>query len=416
MEEKERKAAEIDFAAFEKSRREQGNGLDSSMTGTDDPAINADEEQNFSELLERQIDDADSFRNIFWVDYRNDCCVRNTPGDPIYQLMISPENISDSYMNIGASRSRFQCFPVREISKSINEYGEIVQASEFEAHDRQVQSSVKNNAKSDMEDDTVRSKLKSSNSSSEALAVPFKWESEAVPIVFKCSRKYIPGFAGLSDGRSLKTIINRINPRKLVLVGGSTDATEFLLNHFMLSADGLDAFAPKLLENINVSSSMNLMPAIISEILLNQIRVSYLQDYEISRLQAQVHIKEAAVDVDVDDNNTMEIATNSTTTSSSSTTTTKTSLEYELIPVPLALVPPGPTLMIGDIKLSDLRRLLSSKYASIKAEFTASGDLICNDKILVKKDQTSGQFFVEGPICKEYYQIRNSLYENIVMV
>ena len=395
-EEKERKAAEAAFAAFEKARREQGGDF-SGDSIVDDAAMGGDEDQNLSELLERQIDDAAAFRNIFWVDYRNDWLVKSNPNDPINHLLKSPESLSNYYLNVGTAKNRFQSFPVREISKTINEYGEVVTASEFERPEIMPKIYKTMATSNDKKYTNIKTKEESLGSS-----IPFKWSCQIVPVNVKCSKKIIQGFTGLSDGRSLKTIISRINPRKLLIVGGSSDATGFLLNHYRMSSEGIEAHAPKIHESINASSSLNLLSAIISEALLNQLRVSYSQDYEVAYLNAKVKLRNLPdaeshemQDIDVD------AAVNST---------------YELVPTSLSMIPPGPSTMIGDIKLSELRRLLSISQASIKSEFTSSGDLICNGKILVKKDQSSGELCIEGPLCKEYYQIRNIFYKSVITV
>jgi cleavage and polyadenylation specificity factor subunit 2 len=396
-EEKERKAAEAAFAAFEKARRETGGDF-SGDSIVDDAAMGGDDDQNLSELLERQIDDAAAFRNIFWVDYRNDWLVRSNPNDPITHLLKSPELLSNYYLNVGTAKNRFQSFPVREISKTVNEYGEVVTATEFERPEVIPKISKTVTASDEKKSTTKKKKEESSGSS-----IPFKWTCQIVPVNVKCSKKIIQGFTGLSDGRSLKTIISRINPRKLLIVGGSNDATGFLLNHYRMSSEGIEAHAPKVHESINASSSLNLLSAIISEALLNQLSVSYSHDYEVTYLNAKVKHRnltdtessEMQEDIDVD------VAVSTT---------------YELVPASLSMVPPGPSTIIGDIKLSELRRLLSISHASIKSEFTSSGDLICNGKVLVKKDQSSGELYIEGPLCKEYYQIRNIFYKSVITV
>lgn len=393
-EEKERKAAETAFAAFEKARREQGGDFSSDLLGADDPDLGGDDDQNLSELLERQIDDANAFRNIFWVDYRNDWIVRSNPNDLINNLFTTPELLSNHYIFLGTAKNRFQSFPVREISKTVNEYGEVVHASEFEVAGNSAKVAKLTSSTADKGNIQNTSKEETSVSS-----VPFKWTCKNISIPIKCSRKSIPGFSGLSDGRSLKTIISRINPRKLLIVGGSADATGFLLNHYKMSSEGIEAHAPKIHETVNVSSSLNLLSAVISEALLNQLRVSYSQDYEVAHLNAKVRIK-AIVDA----------------SSEMQDVETSTETIYELVPASLSAIHPCPIIVIGDVKLSELRRSLSVKHTSIKTEFTSTGDLICNSKILVKKDQSTGQLFLEGPLCKEYYQIRNLFYKNVTMV
>lgn len=396
-EEKERKAAEAAFAAFERSRREQGGDF-SGDSIVDDAAMGGDDDQNLSELLERQIDDAAAFRTIFWVDYRNDWLVRSNPNDPINHLLKSPEILSNLYLNIGTAKNRFQSFPVREISKTVNEYGEVVTALEFDRLEV-VPKISKTTTTAPNEEKSANKKKKEKSSDS---SIPFKWSCQIVPVNVKCSKKIIQGFSGLSDGRSLKTIISRINPRKLLIVGGSYDATGFLLNHYRMSSEGIEAHAPKVHESINVSSSLNLLSAIISEALLNQLRVSYSHDYEVAYLNARVKLRTTP---DAVSNEMQDIDVDTTVNST-----------YELVPTSLSKIPPGPSTMIGDIKLSELRRLLSISHSSIRSEFTSSGDLICNGKILVKKDQSSGELYIEGPLCKEYYQIRNLLYKSVITV
>ena len=166
------------------------------------------------------------------------------------------------YFNIGTAKNRFQSFPIREITKIVNEYGEVVNASEFEAGDVAIKSKI---IPTSPVDNPSRKNAAYKRTEEENLIsnVPFKWECNIFPVTIKCSRKIITGFSGLSDGRSLKTIISRINPRKLLIVGGSTDATGFLLNHYRMAAEGIEAHAPKIHESINVSSSLNLLSASI---------------------------------------------------------------------------------------------------------------------------------------------------------
>lgn len=69
-----------------------------------------------------------------------------------------------------------------------------------------------------------------------------------------------------------------------------------------------------------------------------------------------------------------------------------------------------PTVMIsdGDVLLTDLRSEIIAQ--GMKAEYSAhSGysQLIINGKILVRKDQASGNINVEGPLCEDYFAVRS---------
>ncbi len=407
LEAEEKRAADAAFAAYERAHRQgvlAGDELDAFDEGSGVAAVEGGDEASLSGLLERQIDDVEAFRNIFWVDYRSDWNVK--PEDPINLLVKQPELLSDIYMQIGTPGQRFQCFPTRDVIRSVNEYGEVVSIAEFEL------------AKPvEPDNSTVASTTPSTTQPEQAKVVqpqiPFKWTCQEVGVAVKCSRRRLAGFGGLSDGRSLKTIISRINPRKLILVGGSQEATEFLYNHYKCVEDAIEVFAPRIAECINASSAMNLLSAVISEALLNQLRVSSFGDYDISHLQGRFRIKKSIKEEEEEEKEkSTEMDVDSVVVASPE----QQQVALEIAPAPLSMVPACPGVIVGDLKLSELRRYISLKYSAMNTEFSASGDLICSGKVIVKRDQGSGQIWIEGPLCKEYYQVRNSLYENVTMV
>lgn len=408
----ERKAADLAFAAYERARR------DMEFLETDEPgaitesltaAVSGEgNEENFSELLERQIENVESFRNIFWVDYRNDWNVGEGP-QLMEMLAKAPELLSDVYMSLGSSaQQRFQCFPARDVIRSVNEYGEVVSPGEFERSGNEVKEDINNKQAGKKKDEQAESVGKKQ--------VPFKWVATEQSLAVRCARKFVAGFGGLSDGRSVKTIISRINPRKLVLIGGSLEATEFLLGHYSTSAtQSIEAFAPKIGEVVNVSSAMNLISIGLADSLLNGLRVSTFQDYEIAHLLGRIknvidigNDEEDGEDVDASGEDDVEMTDAAEKSGKSET--------FEIVPAALEDLPPCPSIIVGDLKLSELRRYIGLKYASMSTEFTASGDLICGGRVLVRRDQQSGHISVEGPLCREYYQVRTSLYENVTMV
>lgn len=405
----ERKAADLAFAAYERARRDM-EFLETDEPGAITESLNAVagevNEENFSELLERQIENVESFRNIFWVDYRNDWNVGEGP-QLMEMLKRTPELLSDVYMSIGSSaQQRFQCYPARDVVRSVNEYGEVVSPSEFERSGKDAKEEAnKQVGKKDEQPESVGKKQQ----------VPFKWVATEQSLAVRCARKFVAGFGGLSDGRSVKTIISRISPRKLVLIGGSLEATEFLLGHYSTSTtQSIEAFAPRIGEVVNVSSAMNLISVGLADSLLNGLRVSTFQDYEIAHLLGRVKI---AVDNNTDDGEVVVDASGEDVEMKSEDNDNSGKSEaFEIVPAALEDLPSCPSIIVGDLKLSELRRYIGLKYASMSTEFTASGDLICGGRVLVRRDQQSGHISVEGPLCREYYQVRTSLYENVTMV
>lgn len=417
LEAEEKRAADAAFAAYERAQRQSalaGDELDfDESSGV--AAVDQDE-STLSGLLERQIDDVEAFRNIFWVDYRNDWNIK--PDDPINLLTTQPELLSDIYMQIGMPGQRFQCFPTRDVIRSVNEYGEVVSIAEFEVTKtgEAGDSSVSESNKATNSSNNTSSNTAANASTSSSPQIPFKWTCQEVSVPVKCSRRKLTGFGGLSDGRALKTIISRINPRKLILVGGGQEATEFLFNHYKFGAGGeaaIEVFAPKIAECINASSAMNLLSAVISDALLNQLRVSSFADYGVSHLQGKFRLIRDGESVESSDGGNQDSAMDIDDEVKQLTTST---MSLEIVPPPLSVIPACPSVIVGDLKLSELRRYISLKYSSMSTEFSAGGDLICGGRVIVRRDQGSGKICIEGPLCKEYYQVRNSLYENVTMV
>lgn len=62
----------------------------------------------------------------------------------------------------------------------------------------------------------------------------------------------------------------------------------------------------------------------------------------------------------------------------------------------------------GDVLLTDLRIKVIAK--SMKADYSAHAgysQLVVNGKIVVRKDQTSGEINVEGPLCEDFFSVRS---------
>lgn len=69
-----------------------------------------------------------------------------------------------------------------------------------------------------------------------------------------------------------------------------------------------------------------------------------------------------------------------------------------------------PNVMVsnGDVLLTDLRIKVIAK--SMKADYSAHAgysQLVVNGKIVVRKDQTSGEINVEGPLCEDFFSVRS---------
>uniref|UniRef100_A0A0E0CG54 Cleavage and polyadenylation specificity factor subunit 2 n=1 Tax=Oryza meridionalis TaxID=40149 RepID=A0A0E0CG54_9ORYZ len=216
-------------------------------------------------------------------------------------------------------------------------------------------------------------------------STPSKVISNEMTVQVKCSLAYMD-FEGRSDGRSVKSVIAHVAPLKLVLVHGSAEATEHLKMHCSKSSD-LHVYAPQIEETIDVTSDLCSYKVQLSEKLMSNVISKKLGEHEIAWVDAEVG--------KADDK--------------------------------LTLLPPSSTpaahksVLVGDLKLADFKQFLANK--GLQVEF-AGGALRCGEYITLRKIGDAGQkgstgsqqIVIEGPLCEDYYKIRELLYSQFYLL
>ncbi|KAM0888196.1 hypothetical protein ACQ4PT_028531 [Festuca glaucescens] len=216
-------------------------------------------------------------------------------------------------------------------------------------------------------------------------SAPSKVISNEMTVQVKCSLAYMD-FEGRSDGRSVKSVIAHVAPLKLVLVHGSAEATEHLKMHCAKNSD-LHVYAPQLEETIDVTSDLCAYKVQLSEKFMSNVISKKLGEHEIAWVDAEVG--------KVDEK--------------------------------LTLLPPSSTpsahkpVLVGDLKLADFKQFLANK--GLQVEF-AGGALRCGEYITVRKigdsnqkgSTGSQQIVIEGPLCEDYYKIRELLYSQFFLL
>ncbi|XP_062199096.1 cleavage and polyadenylation specificity factor subunit 2 [Phragmites australis] len=214
---------------------------------------------------------------------------------------------------------------------------------------------------------------------------PSKVISNEMTVQVKCSLVYMD-FEGRSDGRSVKSVIAHVAPLKLVLVHGSAEATEHLKMHCAKNSD-LHVYAPQIEETIDVTSDLCAYKVQLSEKLMSNIISKKLGEHEIAWVDAEIG---------------------------------KEDEKLILLP-PSSIQPPHKSVLVGDLKLADFKQFLADK--GLQVEF-AGGALRCGENITVRKigdsSQKGGtgcqQIVIEGPLCEDYYKIRELLYSQFYLL
>ncbi|XP_054818655.1 cleavage and polyadenylation specificity factor subunit 2 isoform X1 [Prosopis cineraria] len=216
---------------------------------------------------------------------------------------------------------------------------------------------------------------------------PSKVISDERTVQVRCSLLYMD-FEGRSDGRSIKNILSHVAPLKLVLVHGSAEATEHLKQH-CLKFVCPHVYAPQIEETIDVTSDLCAYKVQLSEKLMSNVLFKKLGDYEIAWVDAEVGKTENGM--------------------------------LSLLPLSAA-TPPHKSVLVGDLKLADFKQFLSAK--GVQVEF-AGGALRCGEYVTLRKvgdstQKSSGsgtqQIVIEGPLCEDYYKIREYLYSQFYLL
>jgi len=223
---------------------------------------------------------------------------------------------------------------------------------------------------------------------------PTKSIRQKYELSINCKIQYID-FEGRSDGRSIKKILNHVQPRKLILIHGVPDATEHLVNYCekSLNPNSLSGFkrvvAPKTGETIDVTEAsdlyrLNLKSNFLESLNFRQIgsksSIAYVEGIIMVPPQeqdedGQWHQPEPYLDV-----------------------------------LPHGEFPSGhDAIFVGDVKLYDFRQKLTEQ--GYKAEFKG-GSLVVNGEVILRRETEGGNstINIEGTISEDYYKIRDLLY------
>ncbi|KAM3261341.1 hypothetical protein ACQJBY_052169 [Aegilops geniculata] len=271
-------------------------------------------------------------------------------------------------------------FPFFENTADWDDFGEVINPDDYMMKQDEMDNNMMLGA-----GDGMDGKLDESSARLLLDSAPSKVISNEMTVQVKCSLAYMD-FEGRSDGRSVKSVIAHVAPLKLVLVHGSAEATEHLKMHCAKNSD-LHVYAPQIEETIDVTSDLCAYKVQLSEKLMSNVLSKKLGEHEIAWVDSGVG--------KVDEK--------------------------------LTLLPPSSTpaahksVLVGDLKLADFKQFLANK--GLQVEF-AGGALRCGEYITVRKigdsnqkgSTGSQQIVVEGPLCEDYYKIRELLYSQFFLL
>ncbi|XP_022764729.1 cleavage and polyadenylation specificity factor subunit 2-like isoform X2 [Durio zibethinus] len=272
-------------------------------------------------------------------------------------------------------------FPFYENTSDWDDFGEVINPDDYVIKDENMHQAAMCTG-GDMD-----GKLDEGSASLILDTTPSKVISNELTVQVKSSLIYMD-YEGRSDGRSVKSILAHVAPLKLVLVHGSAEATEHLKQHCLKHVCPY-VYAPQIEETIDVTSDLCAYKVQLSEKLMSNVLFKKLGDYEIAWIDAEVGKTENDL--------------------------------LSLLPISTP-APPHKSVVVGDLKMADFKQFLASK--GVKVEF-AGGALRCGEYVTLRKvgfaSQKGGgsgtqQIVIEGPLCEDYYKIRDYLYSQFYLL
>ncbi|ODQ68559.1 hypothetical protein NADFUDRAFT_7619, partial [Nadsonia fulvescens var. elongata DSM 6958] len=235
-------------------------------------------------------------------------------------------------------------------------------------------------------------------------------------------------FEGLADERSMMMIIPRIQPKKLIFVGPVNEPTLYdELADTYTSLLGSSAEVYGALTNIPINASVNThsVNIVLSDQLSKSLRWQKIPgNWHIAHLVGRLKVI-TKNDGDDDEENerqsTFVLEPLSVDNSVNST---------DLVTISQPFTKSSSPLLVGDIRLSELRHKLIS--LGFRTEFGAEGVLVCEKKVIIRKNtdsngkenseedtdvqRSSSKVVIEGGISEEFYKIKDIVRQMLAKV
>ena len=277
--------------------------------------------------------------------------------------------------------SKFPMYFYVEPKVQFDEYGQIVQASDFVDPTSKKPQAAQRRKMLQIEEDAMDVE------GEEEARVEENKPTKAVTTLhqLKLQAKVVRvNFEGLADGRAIKNCISNVKPRKLILVHGTNETTAALKDFVLKSVNYCDAvFTPSALECVDIESDTNVYKLQLKESLYTAMYFENVGAHDVAYLTAEIDFpKDSAVPIlqQIED-------------------------EFETGHDPLRLSQ-------GNVKLDSVKQLLARE--GFESHFRG-GMLVCADGVVLKRLQ-SNCIGVEGVLSEKYFQIRTLLYDHYTLI
>ncbi|KDO26595.1 hypothetical protein SPRG_07999 [Saprolegnia parasitica CBS 223.65] len=187
-------------------------------------------------------------------------------------------------------------------------------------------------------------------------------------------------FDGLADGRAIKNCLDKVKPRKLILVHGTPETSDELKTYVDSSIDACEAvFCPQPNECVDIESDTTVCKVSLKEALYTSAHFQKVGVHDVAYIHGHLEFQ--------------------------GTTCVLDKADFDAPHEPMRLSQ-------GKITLDSMKQLLAK--AGFKANFSG-GMLVCDDGVVLKRARNN-EIMVEGTLSASYYRIRDILYGQYTLV
>lgn len=310
------------------------------------------------------------------------------------------------FKTVGGQTQRFRTFPYVEKKRKVDEYGELIDVGMWLRKGKVLEEEAESDELKD-----YRRRQAEEDAKKAHLEPPSKFVTSEVEVQMACRLLFVD-MEGLNDGRAVKTIVPKVDPRKLIIVHASEKDTEALQESCAnIRTMTKDIFAPPAFTNVKIGHQINSFSISISDELLASLRMSRFEDNEVGFITGRVVAHATSTIPTLE---TISVSSRPAPMSQDSSTPAAPRILGSRPSVPL----PSST-MIGELKLTSLKRRLTE--VGVQAELIGEGVLICSkgdmleESVAVRKTQ-QGKVELEGGVSDIYYIVRKEIYDMHALV
>ena len=260
--------------------------------------------------------------------------------------------------------------------------------------------------------------------------IPTKVVKEVKDVIIKAAIESNFDYDGLADGQSVRAIIPRLEPRRVILVGGTIKDAEKLASHLLNDSEHFPKSSkidfPKNNETLDASSVHPTYKVRLSEAVLSSARLRQVNGYAVGwidgvigpipedgsapeLLPVPVNALKLTVSKTVKDESLLAGVSSVALKKETALAVIEENDEDGGTEISVIAKHHRRSAFVGDVRLSEFRRYL--QRMGVPAEFGEGGALVCaNGQVIVRRRAEDDELIVEGSISDAYFNVRDALY------